>query len=93
MYNKKKVMFFQVVFQLEKVFLNWIVFYDQFFVYKNYCYIRLLNVCIYMYIKLVFFNVSFVNIFCNLYVYLEKYGYIGCFKRFNVKKLIEFFVG
>lgn len=43
-----------------------------------------------MYIKLVFLNVNFVNIFCNLYVYEEKYGYIGCFKRFNVKKLIEF---
>lgn len=42
-----------------------------------------------MYIKSVLFNASFVNIFRNLYVYLEKYGYIGP----NVKKLTELLVG
>lgn len=46
-----------------------------------------------MYIKSVLFNASFVNIFRNLYVYLEKYGYIGRFKRPNVKKLTELLVG
>lgn len=42
-----------------------------------------------MYIKSVLFNANFVNIFRNLYVYEEKYGYIGRFKRPNVKKLTE----
>lgn len=42
-----------------------------------------------MYIKSVLFNANFVNIFRNLFVYSEKYGYIGRFKRPNVKKLTE----
>lgn len=42
-----------------------------------------------MYIKSVLFNANSVNIFRNLY----EHGYIGRFKRPNMKKLTEPLVG